>query len=179
MRGRKEAMEVPKASQRLENMDKHLTTEEREAREQAERDVIPDRDGHVQLKPPPIMAGIAGARGFWKRTLERMEGLSILDDLDSDTLGVYCVMMARYKQQCALLNQAGKQLKAAGEDSKAVADAVAQIDAVSAKMTTLEKTILQYAEKLGLTPSGRIHLARKRAAKAAGEVGDDDDLFGD
>lgn len=169
---------MAKAAMRLENMEKNLTAEERETRAQAEREVIPDRGGRVRLKPPPIMTGIAGAGGFWKRTLERMEGLAILDDLDSDTLGVYCVMMARYKQQCALLNQAGKQLKAAGEDPEAVGEAVARLDAVSAKMTTLEKTILQYAEKLGLTPSGRIRLAQKRAAAAA-EQGPDDDLFGD
>lgn len=171
---------MPTAPKRLDNMDKKLTAEDREIREQAERDVIPDRGGHVQLKPPPIMTGITGASGFWKRTLERMKGLAILDDLDSDTLGVYCVMMARYKQQCSLLNQAGKQLKAAGQDAQAVADAVAQIDAVSAKMTTLEKTILQYAEKLGLTPSGRVRLAQKRAAAAAEARADPDgDLYGD
>lgn len=171
---------MPRAPKRLDNMDKNLTAEERDRREQAERDVIPDRGGHVQLKPPPIMTGISGALGFWNRTLKRMEGLSILDDLDSDTLGVYCVMMARYKLQCTLLNQAGKQLKGAGEDPQTVADAVAQIDSVSAKMTTLEKTILQYAEKLGLTPSGRVRLAQKRAAAAAEARADPDgDLFGD
>lgn len=171
---------MPKAAVRLENMEKNLTAEEREIRAQAESEVIPDRGGCVRLKPPPIMAGISGASGFWKRTLERIEGLSILDDLDSDTLGVYCVMMARYKQQCSLLNQAGKQLKAAGEDAEAVSEAIAQIDAVSAKMNTLEKTILQYAEKLGLTPSGRIRLAQKRAAAAAEARNDPDgDLFGD
>lgn len=171
---------MPKAAMRLENMEKNLTAQERELRARAESEVLPDRGGHVRLKPPPIMAGINGASGFWKRTLERMDGLAILDDLDSDTLGVYCVMMARYKQQCSLLNQAGKQLKAAGEDVDAVSAALAQIDAVSAKMTTLEKTILQYAEKLGLTPSGRIRLAQKRAAAAAEARNDPDgDLFGD
>lgn len=171
---------MPTAPKPLENMEKNMTTAEREFRAQAESDVIPDRGGNVQLKKPPIMAGIDGAAGFWARTLKRMEGLAILDDLDSDTLGVYCVMMARYKQQCSLLNQAGKQLKSAGEDPDAVAAAVAQIDAVSAKMTTLEKTILQYAEKLGLTPSGRVRLAQKRAAAAAAAAADPDgDLFGD
>jgi P27 family predicted phage terminase small subunit len=108
-----------------------------------------------------------------------MEGLAILDDLDSDTLGVYCVMMARYKQQCALLNQAGKRLKEAGKDVEAVEAAVAQIDAVSAKMTTLEKTILQYADKLGLTPSSRTRLAQKRAEQASAQIDPDGDLFGD
>ena len=171
---------MPKLPKRLDDMEKNLTAEEREIRAQAERDVIPDRGGGVQLKPPPIMTGIAGASGFWKRTLERMEGLAILDDLDSDALGVYCVMMARYKQQCTMFNQAGKQLKEAGDDAEAITKAVEKLDAVSVKMTTLEKTILQYADKLGLTPSGRVRLAQKRAAAAAeAKVDPDGDLFGD
>ncbi len=171
---------MPTPSKAMDNMSKKMTAEERELRAQAENDVIPDRGGHVNLKPPPIMTGIPGASGFWKSTLKRMEGLAILDDLDSDALGVYCVMMARYKQQCALLNLASKQLKRAGRDADAVSKAVEQIDAVSAKMTTLEKTILQYADTLGLTPSGRVRLSPRGAAGAAAAAADPDgDLFGD
>lgn len=165
-----------------DDMTKHMTNQERDLRTQAEDGVIPDRGGAINLKPPPIMTGIPGASGFWTATLKRMEGLCILDDLDSDTLGVYCVMMARYKQQCRLLNQASKSLQKAdkAKDPEAIEAAVGKIDAVSAKMTTLEKTILQYAEKLGLTPSGRVRLAQKRAAAAAAAAADPDgDLFGD
>lgn len=173
---------MPTPPKAREHMAKHMTTQEQELREQAEEGIIPDRGGHVKLTPPPIMSGIPGASGFWKSTLKRMEGLCILDDLDSDALGVYCVMMARYKQQSRLLKQASKSLQDADKarDPAAIEDAVGKIDAVSAKMTTLEKTILQYAEKLGLTPSGRIRLAQKRAAAAAAAAADPDgDLFGD
>ena len=171
---------MPTPSKAMDNMSKNLTTEERELRAQAEQGVIPDRGGKAELKPPPIMAGIPGASGFWKRTLDRMDGLAILDDLDSDALGVYCVMLARYKQQCTLLKQASKALKDAGADVNLIEAAVEQIDSVSSKMTTLEKTILQYADKLGLTPSGRVRLAQRRAAAASASVADPDgDLFGD
>jgi len=55
---------------------------------------------------------------------------------------------------------------------------VSKLDTVNGKMQSLERNILQYAEKLGLTPSGRIRLAQKRAEQAA--VKDpDSDLFGD
>jgi P27 family predicted phage terminase small subunit len=102
----------------------------------------------------------------------------ILDDLDSDALGVYCVMMARYEQQCKLLALVSKQLKEAKDDPEAVSEAVSKLDTVNGKMQSLERNILQYAEKLGLTPSGRIRLAQKRAEQAA--VKDpDSDLFGD
>lgn len=173
---------MPTPSTLTENMSKHITNQERDLRTQAEDGVIPDRGGVINLKPPPIMTGIPGAAGFWRATLERMEGLCILDDLDSDTLGVYCVMMARYKQQCKLLQQASKALQKADKekDPESIEAALGKIDAVSAKMTTLEKTILQYAEKLGLTPSGRVRLAQKRAAAAAAAAADPDgDLFGD
>ena len=56
-------------------------------------------------------------------------------------------------------------------------EAAAKLDALTGKLQALERSILQYAEKLGLTPSGRVRLAQKRAQAA--ESGPDDDLFGD
>ena len=59
-------------------------------------------------------------------------------------------------------------------------EAAARLDAVSGKMQSLERNILQYAEKLGLTPSGRVRLAQKRAQAAAEARADPDgDLYGD
>ena len=79
-----------------------------------------------------------------------------------------------------LLSLAAKQLKDAKDDPQAIADAAAKLDAVSGKMQSLERNILQYAEKLGLTPSGRVRLAQKRAQAAAEARADPDgDLFGD
>ena len=169
---------MPTPSKALDSMSKNLTAEERLVREQAEKGVIPDRGREVRLEKPAIMTKNAAASRYWKKVLARMEGLVILDDLDSDALGVYCVMMARYEQQCRLLSLASKQLKEARDDPEAVAEAVSKLDTVNGKMQSLERNILQYAEKLGLTPSGRIRLAQKRAEQAA--VKDPDgDLFGD
>ena len=56
-------------------------------------------------------------------------------------------------------------------------EAVGKLDALTGKLQALERNILQYAEKLGLTPSGRVRLAQRRAQEAAAEP--DDDLFGD
>lgn len=171
---------MPTPPKPLDNMSKNLTAEERALREQAEEGVLPDRGRESKLVKPSIMTGNAAAGRYWKKVLERMEGLVILDDLDSDALGVYCVMMARYETQCRLLIQAGRQLKKAKDDPKAVESAAARLDAVSGKMQSLERNILQYAEKLGLTPSGRVRLAQKRAAATAEARADPDgDLFGD
>ena len=171
---------MPTAPKVLDNMSKNLTEEERELREQAEEGVIPDRGRESRMEKPAIMTKNAAAGRYWRKVLERMDGLVILDDLDSDALGVYCVMMARYEQQCKVLAQVTKALKSAGEDPEAVSDAVAKLDAVSGKMQSLERNILQYAEKLGLTPSGRVRLAQKRAQAAAEARTDPDgDLYGD
>lgn len=169
----------PKA---LEHMSKNLTTAERQLRQQAEEGVIPDRGRgrESSMEKPAIMTKNAAAGRYWRKVLERMEGLAILDDLDSDALGVYCVMMARYETQSKVLSQVIRQLKDAGGDPETVADAVSKLDAVSGKMQSLERNILQYAEKLGLTPSGRVRLAQKRAQAAAEARADPDgDLFGD
>lgn len=144
---------MPTPPKALEHMSKNLTGEERKLREQAEEGVIPDRGRESWLERPAIMTKNAAAARYWRKVLQRMEGLAILDDLDSDALGVYCVMMARYEVQCRLLAQAAKELKAAAGAPEEVAEAVSKLDTVSGKMQSLERNILQYAEKLGLTPS--------------------------
>ncbi len=170
---------MPTPPKPVENMEKNLTTEERELREQAEQGVIPDRGRLGNLEKPAIMTKNAAAGRYWKKVLDRMNGLVILDDLDSDALGVYCVMMARYEQQCKLLSQVSAQLKHLDADPEDVADAVSKLDTLSGKMQSLERNLLQYAEKLGLTPSGRVRLAQKRAAAAAADRADpDNDLYG-
>ena len=171
---------MPTPPKALDNMSKKLTDEERQFRQQAEEGVIPDRGRESRMEKPAIMTKNAAAGRYWKKVLDRMDGLVILDDLDSDALGVYCVMMARYETQCRLLASASKALKDAKSDPEAVADAVSKLDTVSGKMQSLERNILQYAEKLGLTPSGRVRLAQKRAQAAAEARADPDgDLFGD
>lgn len=170
---------MPTPAKALDNMTKNLTDEERQLREQAEAGVMPDRGRESKLERPAIMTKNPAAGRYWRKVLERMDGLVILDDLDSDALGVYCVMMARYETQCQLLAQAAKALKSAKDDPEAVEVAAARLDAVSGKMQSLERNILQYAEKLGLTPSGRVRLAQKRAAAAAENKDPDGDLFGD
>ena len=171
---------MPTPPKALDNMSKNLTDEERQLRQQAEEGVIPDRGRESRMEKPAIMTKNAAAGRYWRKVLERMEGLVILDDLDSDALGVYCVMLARYESQCKVLAQATRQLKDAKDDPEAVAEAASRLDAVSGKMQSLERNILQYAEKLGLTPSGRVRLAQKRAQAAAEARADPDgDLFGD
>lgn len=197
---------MPTAAKPTENMSKHLTQAEREAREEAEAAVLPDRGREAKLKKPVIVSSNKRANAYWNQILKQMEGLVLLDDLDSTVLAGYCSMLARRDQTTLLIGQLMERLGVQGavekgakrrkkdsalsdqewEDSaKAnpamtpdeLVEAAAKLDALTGKLQALERNILQYAEKLGLTPSGRVRLAQKRAS-AMGEA-KLDDLFGD
>lgn len=149
---------MPTVAKASENINKHLTKDEIAAREQAEAEVMPLRP-ELSMKPPRMLKGNKAAKRYWNSVLKRMEGYAILDVLDTDTLGIYCLQMARRDKL---------------ED--ALADA-ADPSAAAKELQALEKLLLSYAEKLGLTPASRVALARKRAA--AVEVEERDYLFGD
>lgn len=100
-----------------------------------------------------------------------MEGTSILDDLDSEMLAVYCSQLQEREKLLAMLSAARKP-KDGGEPDQD------DILAISKRIDALDRSLLSYAEKLGCTPSGRVRLAQKRAA-AASEIEPNGDLFGD
>ncbi len=165
---------MPKPAKTLDNMTKHLTKTEQSVRAAAESAVMPTRD-KVRLKPPAYIRSDKRAAKYWHMILGRMEGISLLDDLDTEILAVYCSMLSRRDAAQALLESMLMQ----AEEEKADEEIRMAILGMMVKLQGQERAILQYAEKLGFTPSGRVHLARKRAEKAAGQVGDEDDLFGD
>lgn len=158
-----------------DNQEKHLTKAEIQARQAAEAEVMPDRP--VTLKVPKSLNKDTVAQRYWKSILERMEGLSILDDLDSEMLAIYCSALSRREA----LNALCRELMAAMEKSPGAAtrlEMIERLDGLMAKLQSHEKTLLSYADKLGMTPEARARLARKRAAQEA-EKGPDADLFGD
>lgn len=167
---------MPPKAKTLDSMSKHLTKSERAARTEAEAEILPVRSG-VKLKPPPYVCSDKAAAKYWRGILKRMEGISLLDDLDTEVLAVYCSMLSRRDGAEALAAAALKEAEALeGEDRIA---ALGKLDSLLGKLQGQERLILSYADKLGLTPSGRVHLARKRAAQAGADMGPDDDLFGD
>lgn len=166
---------MPAPVKLLDNMSKHLTDEERKAREEAERATLPQR-AQAKLVMPRDVKGDRAARRYWELTAERMEGITLLDDLDSEALGILCSMLSR---RDALNNLCRRMLADAGKekDLEKRLEAVSQLDALQGKLSALEKTILQYQNTLGLTPSGRVRLMRKRAEARVEEP--DGDLFGE
>ncbi len=177
---------MPPAVKTSGNMSKHLTKTERETRRQAEEEMLPQR--RAKLKKPAFISGSKPANAYWNQILKRMDGLALLDDLDSEMLAGYCSMLARRDQTILLIQRLTDSLgvsEAAGGRNAPEAilpdeliNAAAKLDALGVRLQTLDRTLLQYAEKLGLTPSGRVRLAQKRA-QSAGESEPDGDLFGD
>lgn len=169
---------MPKPVKTLENMAKHMTKAEQSIRADAETATLPNRPS-VKLKPPAYVRADKTAAKYWREILKRMEGISLLDDLDTEILGVYCAMLSRRDTTQALFAAVLDQSEAQELDGETRVAVLGKLDGLMAKLQGQERSILQYADKLGLTPSGRVHLARKRAAKAAGEAEEADDLFGD
>ena len=176
---------MPAAVKNSENMTKHLTKAELDARLRTEEEVLPQRQ-RVKLKKPGFLSGNRQANAYWNQILKRMEGLALLDDLDSEMLAGYCSMLARRDQTILL---AGRLMERMGVAEASAAsppadmepedllEAVGKLNVLNGKLHALDRTLLQYAEKLGLTPSGRVRLAQQRAKAAEPEP--DDDLFGD
>lgn len=155
---------MAKQAKALDAMSKNLTKAERMARAEAEAAVMPDRS-RVNLKAPAYVRNDKTAAKYWRSILKRMEGISLLDDLDTEILAVYCSMLSRRDAAQAIY-------------ASLLEDAEGDMKGAMAELAGLERSILQYAERLGLTPSGRVRLARKRA-EAAASPDPDGDLFGD
>jgi len=103
----------------------------------------------------------------------------MLDDLDSDTLGIYCSMLSRYETLSKDMQSTRRKLAKVTDDADVLEILLGKLDSINSKLQRMESNILQYADKLGLTPSGRVRLAQKRAEKLAAQIDPDGDLFGD
>ncbi|MBR2047123.1 MAG: P27 family phage terminase small subunit [Oscillospiraceae bacterium] len=156
---------MPTPAKPLSEMDKHLTAEERQARETAEQSVRPVRDV-VTLTRPSWLTG--KGKKYWDSILARMKGTSILDDLDVEYLAIYCSQLAERE---ALQRDLVAARKAEEPDPDLIRSLNKQIND---KDSRIDKS----AAELGCTPSGRVRLAQKRATASA-EPDPNGDLFGD
>ena len=159
---------MPTPTKALSAMSKNLTSDEKDARLAAEASVNPDR-GEIVLKKPSWLTG--RGKKYWDSILERMDGTAILDDLDAEMLAIYCAQLQERDALQADLKRARSPGDGEEPDMELILALTKQLNAKDAK-------IRDYASELGCTPSGRVRLAQKRAAKAA-EVDVDGDLFGD
>lgn len=123
------------------NTKKHLTNTEKKARKQQESKL---KREIVEISLPKMVSKTSKAFEYWENILEKAKDVELLDDLDRDVLALYCIQLARR-------DELEKEYKKTGED------------AILGRIQSQEKSILTYAEKLGLTPSSRTRLAKNRA----------------
>lgn len=149
------------------SMAKNLTAAERAARLAAEESIVPARE-RIALKKPSWLTG-KGLK-YWRSIIKRMEGLYILDDLDAETLAIYCAQLVERDALQADLRKAREPEDGLEPDMDLILSITKQLNAKDAQ-------VLKYGSELGCTPAGRIRLAQKRASAATNEP--DGDLFGD
>lgn len=158
---------MPTPVKALDNMSKHMTKAERDARESQEGSTLPTR----KIKKPALLKTDKAASRHWARIVKDMAGLDILDALDADALGIYCAKLARRDD----LQQ--RYLEARGNYGEEPDKTTLRLMiSLSAEIQAIERDLLAYASKLGLTPESRIRFA-KRIAEQEESDDPDWDLF--
>jgi len=140
---------MPTPPKTLENIKKHLTNAERAARQQAEGEVT--RHYRPQLRCPKWLD--VDARQIFEETKKRLKGLQLLDNSDVEMLGIYSDAVAKYQAASKWLTVVDDQgvLNFTEEDVKAC--------------QSWARLVASYAEKLGLTPTARARLAKRKAER--------------
>ena len=133
---------------------KHWTASEVAARQEAGEQV--QRKHRVTMKAPAWVKENPETLKVWQEIREKLKGIELLDNLDTELLAVYCDAIVNYRES-------SKQLKAQiykeGEARPAPVDDLVKIQQAWARI------MVSFAEKLGLTPGGRARLAKKKAEK--------------
>ena len=139
----------------------HWTNEQIAARKEAQQQL---ERRFVRLTAPDSVKADSVALEHWTATVKRMKGITLLDNVDIDMLAVYCLGLSRLAQ----LRIDERNARAEGDDYS--------LNNTIKLIQAQERIVLTYAEKLGLTPAGRVRLAKQRAEeKPATEA---DDLYG-
>ncbi len=180
---------MPTPPKRLENSSKHWTNAEKERREAAEKGLTRDK---IRLVMPKRVKDDQAACAYWKATIQRIKGLELLDNVDSELLAGYCIacaqaeeMRAEYREMRSMTTETIKKTldkvvegHYADDDYPArviracVADELAILKSIQAQ----ERLIIGYAKELGLTPNARQRLAKQKAEDAPPDEADE--LYG-
>ena len=129
---------------------KHWTAAEVAARKAAAAEM--ERKEPHELEPPNWLN--QRALEIWDKVLDQAKEVNLFDVLDRETLAVYCSAVIEY-EKCALRKR------------KSV-DAIKEQQAWARIISTL-------GDKLGLNPSARARLIKKKAEKKQDQFGDDFD----
>lgn len=169
---------------------KHWTNEERAKREAAEKAM---ERKFVRMIAPARVTADPVAHRYWKNTIDRMKGITLLDNVDTDMLASYCLaqatedfLRAEYDAMRGRSNETiertiEKVLNFEYTDEAYPAKVIRSL--LSNELTQLyalqaqERVVITYQKELGLTPNGRQRLAKKRAEERP--ITEEDRLYGD
>ena len=159
---------MPTPIKSLDNMQKHLTKAEIDARGAQEAAAMPSR---MPRKPKLILKDKAAGK-HWSRILRDMDGLEIIDVLDTDVLAIYCSKLSRRDELQAQYLILRERYASEPDSDNAI---IKLMISISSEMQSIERDLLAYASKLGLTPESRVRLAKRMAEQE--EYDPDGDLF--
>ncbi len=143
---------MPEPLKAVDSLRGHWTKEQIEKRRAAEAALFRSK---VSLIAPKEVKNNPAAKEYWKNTIERMKGISLLDDLDTDMLAAYCLQSAR-RDILAKIVDGGNY-------------------SMLPRLQSQERLILSYANKLGLTAESRVRIAKRRADKR--QIDPDGEMF--
>jgi len=128
---------------------KHWTRSEVESRQKAAEGL--KRQTRVVIRMPSWLG--ADAQKVWRRVRRQLMGLELLDNVDAEMLAIYCDAVANYQRI------ASRDLMVVREDYSVP---VSREDSIKAAQSWA-RIVAGYADKLGLTPSARARLAKRKA----------------
>ena len=133
---------MPTPLKHSQNMTKHLTKAEKQARQAAEASLQTGK--RVYLRPPSWLS--KEAKQIFQNTKKRLKGFDLLEAVDIDLLAQYADALARYQEAVRCLTPLSE---------------TREVQACQA----WSRIALTYAEKLGFSQNARARLARRKAEK--------------
>lgn len=162
---------MPEPVKLVENLTGHWTKAQISAKRSAQIDIVRRK---VNLKVPQSIKDNESAVKYWRDTMKRMRGISLLDDLDTDILAAYCRMSADRDDMTAAYKSA--LCMDDGSDPVMRMSIMSSASDLYKTIQSQDRLILNYASKIGLTPESRVRLAKRKAEERPVEK---DEMFGD
>lgn len=140
---------MPRNVVTVEQIKKHLTKKEKEARKKKEEKLKLAND---KIKPPSWLDDIA--KKEFKRIVKEMDNIDLLTNIDVASLAIACDAYSKYIKATEGINSTNLLIKYTnkGGNTNLIANPYIQI---AAKYAELYK---KYCVELGLTPSSRLRM---------------------
>lgn len=142
---------------------KHWTKTEVEKRKAAAQAF--QRNNIAELQMPEWLND--EAQKVWNKVIKDMSEFEILDNVDADSLAVYCDAVAKYQELTTKVRENG-YITINAQGTETVSPYVRASQGYA-------RIMMQYADKLGLNANARARLAKKKADT----VDESKSMFGD